>query len=128
MMMHIDTQFWRGRLRRGRPRSGGIQSKSTKSTKAKRGNAAGEKIAARWICRNFRDLAAGTSTIKAMPRQLPRSALQSSESRHFLPPICVGYALPGATLAAVSRSARGWREEQRAPGFSRRGATIVTKR
>jgi hypothetical protein len=73
MMMHVDAQFWRGRLRRGRPRSGGIQSKSTKtkSAKAKRSNAAGEKIAARRICRNFRDLAAGASTIKAMPRRLP---------------------------------------------------------
>ena len=101
MMMHVDAQFWRGRLRRGRPRSGGIQSKSTKtkstktksakteSTKAKRSNAAGEKIAARWICRNFRDLTAGASTIKAMPRRLRRSALQSCESGHFLPPIAV---------------------------------------
>ncbi len=67
MMMHIDTQFWRGRLRRGRPRSGGIQSKSTKTKSAK----AHEKIAARWICRNFRDLTAGASTIKPMPRRFP---------------------------------------------------------
>ena len=57
------------------PRSGGIQGKSTKteatetkSAKTKRSNAAGEKIAARRICRNFRDLAAGASTIKTMPR------------------------------------------------------------
>ena len=73
MMMHIDTQFWRGRLRRGRPRSDDIQSKSakSKSTKTKRSNAAGEKIAARRIRRYFRDLTASASTIKAMPRRLP---------------------------------------------------------